>query len=48
MLSTEVLDWARTAHYVAAIADEGDLQLRLEVGARRHYFIPRRGSIASN
>ncbi len=43
-LSTECLGWARTAHYVTAIADDGDVQLRSESGAPTRYFIRRRGA----
>lgn len=42
-LSTEVLGWARTANYVAVIADDGDVQLRSHAGAPTRYFIRRRG-----
>jgi hypothetical protein len=42
-LSTEVLGWARTAHYVSAVADDGDVQLRSDAGAPTRYFIRRRG-----
>lgn len=43
MLSVDVLGWARAAHYVAGIADDGDIQLRSEVGAPTRYFVRRRG-----
>lgn len=42
-LSTEVLGWARTAHYVSTVADDGDVQLRSDAGAPTRYFIRRRG-----
>lgn len=42
-LSTEVLGWARTAHYDSTIADNGDVQLRSLAGAPTRYFIRRRG-----
>ena len=41
-LSAECLGWARAAHYVSAIADDGDVLLRSEVGAPSRYFIRRR------
>jgi hypothetical protein len=41
-LSTEALGWARTAHYVTAVADDGDVQMRSEAGAPTRYFIRRR------
>ena len=37
-----VFGWARAAHYVSAIADDGDVLLRSEVGAPSRYFIRRR------
>lgn len=43
-LSADVLGWARTAHYVTAIADDGDIQLRSEAGTPTRYYIRRRGS----
>lgn len=43
VLSAEVLGWARTAHYVAVTAENGEVQLRSEAGAPTHYFIRRRG-----
>lgn len=42
-LSRDALGWARTAHYIAVIADNGDVQLRSEVGAPTRYYIRRRG-----
>uniref|UniRef100_A0A5Q5BT21 Uncharacterized protein n=2 Tax=unclassified Mycobacterium TaxID=2642494 RepID=A0A5Q5BT21_MYCSS len=42
-LSADVLGWARTAHYVTAIADDGDIQLRSDAGAPTRYYIRRRG-----
>lgn len=42
--SADVLGWARTAHYVTAIADDGDVQLRSEAGAPTRYYIRRRRS----
>lgn len=43
-LSADCLGWARTAHFVAAVAEDGDIQLRSEVGIATRYFIRRRGS----
>ena len=43
-LSADVVGWARTAHYVTAIADDGDIQLRSEAGTPTRYYIRRRGS----
>lgn len=43
-LSADVLGWARTAHYVTAIAEDGDIQLRSEAGTPTRYYIRRRGS----
>jgi hypothetical protein len=43
-LSAECIGWARTAHYVSAVADDGDVQLRSELGAPSRYFIRRRGA----
>ncbi|AFM20293.1 hypothetical protein Mycch_5658 (plasmid) [Mycolicibacterium chubuense NBB4] len=42
-LSADCLGWARTAHYLAAAAEDGDLQLRSEAGAPTRYFVRRRG-----
>lgn len=42
-LSADVLGWARTAHYVTAVADDGDIQLRSEAGAPTRYYIRQRG-----
>lgn len=42
-LSADCLGWARTAHYLPAVADDGDLQLRSEAGAPTRYFVRRRG-----
>lgn len=42
-LSADVLGWARTAHYVTTIAEDGDVQLRSEAGAPTRYYIRRRG-----
>jgi len=42
-LSADCLGWARTAHYITAVADDGDVQLRSEAGAPTRYFIRRRG-----
>ena len=36
------MGWARTAHYITAIAN-GDVQLRSEAGVPTRYFIRRRG-----
>ena len=41
-LGTDVMGWARTAHYITAIAN-GDVQLRSEAGIPTRYFIRRRG-----
>ncbi|AGB27397.1 hypothetical protein Mycsm_07305 (plasmid) [Mycobacterium sp. JS623] len=43
-LRADVLGWARTAHYVTTIAEDGDLQLRSEAGAPTRYYIRRRGT----
>jgi len=43
-LSADCLGWARTAHYITAVADDGDVQLRSESGAPTRYFIRRRGA----
>ncbi|WP_231963839.1 TNT antitoxin family protein [Mycobacterium adipatum] len=43
-LSADVTGWARTAHYVTLIADDGDIQLRSETGTPTGYYIRRRGS----
>ena len=43
-LSADCLGWARTANYLAAVADDGDLQLRSEAGAPTRYFVRRRGA----
>lgn len=43
VLSSACRGWARTAHYVTALADDGEVQLRSEVGAPSRYFIRRRG-----
>lgn len=43
-LSADCLGWARTAHYLTAVADDGDLQLRSEAGAPTRYFVRRRGA----
>jgi hypothetical protein len=43
-LSDDCLGWARTAHYLTAVADDGDVQLRSEAGAPTRYFIRRRGA----
>jgi Immunity protein 61 len=43
-LSAACLGWARTAHYIAIVADDGEFQLRSEAGAPNRYFIRRRGS----
>ncbi|HEX7825501.1 MAG TPA: Imm61 family immunity protein [Mycobacterium sp.] len=42
-LGADCIGWARTAHYVTAVADDGDMQLRSEVGGLTRYFIRRRG-----
>jgi hypothetical protein len=42
-LSSECLGWARTAHYITVIADDGDVQLRSEAGTPTRYCIRRRG-----
>lgn len=42
-LSGDVLGWARTAGYISAVADDGVVQLRSELGAPTRYFIRRRG-----
>jgi hypothetical protein len=36
-LSSECLGWARTAHYITAVADDGDVQLRSEAGGPARY-----------
>lgn len=41
-LSADVLGWARTAHYLTTIAEDGDVQLRSEAGAPTRYYIRRR------
>ena len=43
-LSADCLGWAGTAHYITAVADDGDVQLRSESGAPTRYFIRRRGA----
>ena len=43
-LSADCLGWARTAHYLTAVANDGDVQLRSEAGAPTRYFIRRRGA----
>jgi len=43
-LSADCLGWARTAHYITAVADDGDVQLRSESGGPTRYFIRRRGA----
>lgn len=43
-LSADCLGWARTAHYLASVADDGDVQLRSEAGAPTRYFVRRRGA----
>jgi hypothetical protein len=43
-LSADCLGWARTAHYITAVADDGDVQVRSEAGAPTRYFIRRRGA----
>jgi hypothetical protein len=43
-LSPDCLGWARAAHYVTAVADDGDVQLRSESGGPTRYFIRRRGA----
>lgn len=43
-VSAECLGWARTAHYLAAVADDGGMQLRSEAGAPTRYFVRRRGA----
>jgi hypothetical protein len=43
-LSSACLGWARTAHYVTALSDDGEVQLRSEAGAPNRYFIRRRGN----
>lgn len=42
-LSAECLGWAQAAHYTSAIAEDGDVQLRSEIGAPTRYYIRRRG-----
>ena len=42
-LSSTCLGWARTAHYVTTVSDDGEVQLRSEAGAPSRYFIRRRG-----
>ena len=42
--AADCLGWARTAHYITAVADDGDVQLRSESGAPTRYFIRRRGA----
>lgn len=43
-LTADCVGWARTAHYLTTVADDGDVQLRSEVGAPTRYFIRRRGA----
>jgi hypothetical protein len=43
-LSADCLGWARTAHYITAVSNDGDVQLRSESGAPTRYFIRRRGA----
>ncbi|KUH91776.1 Imm61 family immunity protein [Mycobacterium sp. IS-1556] len=43
-LSDDCVGWARTAHYLTAVADDGDVQLRSEAGAPGRYFVRRRGA----
>ncbi|WP_241479926.1 Imm61 family immunity protein [Mycolicibacterium neoaurum] len=43
-LTAECVGWARTAHYVTTVAEDGDVQLRSEAGAPTRYFIRRRGA----
>ena len=43
-LTADCLGWARTAHYLTAVADDGDVQLRSEAGAPTRYLIRRRGA----
>lgn len=43
-LSAACLGWARTAHYSAESADDGDIHLRSEIGAPSRYIIRRRGT----
>ena len=42
-LNEELLDWARCAHYVSSVVDDGDLQLRSQAGVPTRYYIRRRG-----
>ncbi|MDT5232252.1 MAG: hypothetical protein QOD88_1522 [Mycobacterium sp.] len=42
-LGAVCIGWARTAHYVSSVADDGDVQLRSETGGLTRYFIRRRG-----
>lgn len=42
-LSEGCVGWARTAGYVTAVADDGEIQLRSQVGAPTRYCIRRRG-----
>ena len=43
LLSDDCVGWARTAGYVTTVADDGEIQLRSEVGAPTRYYIRRRG-----
>jgi hypothetical protein len=43
-LTADCVGWARTAHYLTTVADDGDVQLRSEAGAPTRYFIRRRGA----
>lgn len=43
LLSDACVGWARTAGYVTAVADDGEIQLRSEIGAPTRYYIRRRG-----
>jgi uncharacterized protein (DUF427 family) len=44
-LTAECVGWARTAHYVTTVAEDGDIQLRSEAGAPTRYYIRRRGPV---
>lgn len=43
-LSAACLGWARAAHYVTSLADDGEVQLRSQAGAPTRYFVRRRGA----
>ena len=41
-LGDDCVGWARAAHFLTAVADDGDTQLRSEAGAPTRYFVRRR------